>query len=78
MKTRLLDALGCLAFVAVATVCGVEPAFSQQDEGVQAVLDAQADSARTVSLSVQYRLNTLILLRKCRLDTTHGRDRNES
>ena len=45
MKTRLLDALGCLAFVAVATVSGVEPAFSQQDEGVQAVLDAQADSA---------------------------------
>jgi hypothetical protein len=45
MKTNYFGTLGCLAFVAIVTVCTVEPAFSQQDEGVQAILDAQADSA---------------------------------
>ena len=45
MKTKLLSMLGCLALSVGVIIAGVEPAFSQQDEGVQAVLDAQADSA---------------------------------
>ena len=45
MKTNLLNVVGCLALSMGAVIAGVEPAFSQQDEGVQAVLDAQADSA---------------------------------
>ena len=45
MKTKLLNGVGCLALSMGLVIAGVEPAFSQQDEGVQAVLDAQADSA---------------------------------
>ena len=45
MKTKLLNVVGCLALSMGLVIAGVEPAFSQQDEGVQAVLDAQADSA---------------------------------
>ena len=36
MKTKLLNELGCLALSVVVIIAGVEPAFSQQDEGVQA------------------------------------------
>ena len=45
MKTKLLNVVGCLALSMGVVIAAVEPAFSQQDEGVQAVLDAQADSA---------------------------------
>ena len=36
MKTKILNELGCPVLSAVVIIAGVEPAFSQQDEGVQA------------------------------------------
>ena len=36
MKTKLLNELGCLALSVIVIIAGVEPAFSQQDEGLQA------------------------------------------
>jgi hypothetical protein len=45
MKDKYYKSLGCLALVISSAVIGMKPAYSQQDEGVQAVLDAQADSA---------------------------------
>lgn len=45
MKDKYYKSLGCFALVISSAVIGMKPAYSQQDEGVQAVLDAQADSA---------------------------------